>query len=238
MAKGIAIDGAAGTVLVEGTACAESAVSTDDWATRATAWELAAFSLRYPEGDELTEAVESGEWTDAAKEIAELMGLELAPEWADAVVRLAGLAGPGADGLKRSLRIEATRLFVGAPDPVVYPYEGVWRAVDDGVDPLLVVNPHSAEVESYMRACGLGRPAGTNEPLDHVATECEFLSCLAFRAALGEAPAAHAYACFFDEHAGVWMGRFAEKLVREARHPLYRAAGLYLDALIAAAQNA
>ena len=33
-----------------------------------------------------------------------------------------------------------------------------------------------------MKSCGLGRPEGTNEPLDHVATECEFLQHLALRA--------------------------------------------------------
>ncbi|MEI3231974.1 MAG: molecular chaperone TorD family protein [Gordonibacter pamelaeae] len=62
---------------------------------------------------------------------------------------------------------------MGAPEPAVSPYEGVWRAADDGVQALLFVNPHSMEVERFMRACGLGRPEGTNEPLDHVATECE-----------------------------------------------------------------
>ncbi len=94
--------------------------------------------------------------------------------------------GPGrssSDALLGALRPEATRLFVGAPAPAVSPYEGVWRAADDGVQALLFVNPHSMEVERFMRACGLGRPEGTNEPLDHVATECELLEHLALRAA-------------------------------------------------------
>ena len=45
-------------------------------------------------------------------------------------------------------------------------YEGVWAAEADGVQPLLFVNPRSMEVERFMRSCGLGRPEGTNEPLD------------------------------------------------------------------------
>ena len=51
------------------------------------------------------------------------------------------------------------------------------------MQPLLFVNPRSMEVERFMRSCGLGRPEGTNEPLDHVATECELLEHLALRAA-------------------------------------------------------
>ena len=30
-----------------------------------------------------------------------------------------------------------------------------------------------------MAACGMGRPEGTNEPLDHIASELEFLEYLA-----------------------------------------------------------
>lgn len=47
-----------------------------DWATRATAWELAALSFRYP-GPELEGAVASGEWAEAAREIAGALGLAL-----------------------------------------------------------------------------------------------------------------------------------------------------------------
>ncbi|HJF63236.1 MAG TPA: molecular chaperone TorD family protein, partial [Gordonibacter urolithinfaciens] len=115
-----------------------------DWAARATAWELAALSFRYP-GPELEGAVASGEWAEAAREIAGALGLAL-PE------------GFGAGASAEGLRPEATRLFVGAPEPAVSPYEGVWRAADDGVQALLFVNPHSMEVERFMRACGLGRP--------------------------------------------------------------------------------
>ncbi|MFR3091202.1 MAG: molecular chaperone TorD family protein [Eggerthella lenta] len=71
----------------------------------------------------------------------------------------------------RALRPEATRLPSGRPSPPA-PLRG---RVAGGrrVQPLLFVNPRSMEVERFMRSCGLGRPEGTNEPLDHVATECE-----------------------------------------------------------------
>ena len=203
-----------------------------DWATRATAWELAALSFRYP-GPELEGAVASGEWAEAAREIAGALGLAL-PE------------GFGAGASAGGLRPEATRLFVGAPEPAVSPYEGVWRAADDGVQALLFVNPHSMEVERFMRACGLGRPEGPNEPLDHVATECELMEHLALRAAGAEPPEGApagadlpggspeaAYGAFLEGHARAWMPRFADAVAAESRVPFYRDAAAFLGALVA-----
>ena len=171
------------------------------------------------------------------------------PRWAFRCPRADAAAPLDAEALLHALRAEATHLFVGAPDPVVSPYEGVWRAADDGVQALLFVNPHSMEVERFCKACGLGRPEGTNEPLDHVATECELLEYLALLAgglavpaegapapdALpGGSPAA-AYDEFLRDHALTWMPRFAEKTASEARLPFYRA-GAHLLAAIAGAQ--
>ena len=202
-----------------------------DWAARATAWELAALSFRYP-GPELEGAVASGEWAEAAREIAGALGLAL-PE------------GFGAGASAEGLRPEATRLFVGAPEPAVSPYEGVWRAADDGVQALLFVNPHSMEVERFMRECGLGRPEGTNEPLDHVATECELMEHLALRAAGAEPPEGApagadlpggspeaAYGAFLEGHARAWMPRFAERVAAKSRVPFYRDAAALLGALV------
>ena len=201
-----------------------------DWQVIAAAWELAALSFRYPD-DELAGAVGSGEWADAAREIADVLGLSL-PE------------GFGAEASADGLRAEATRLFVGAPEPVVSPYEGVWRAADDGVQALLFVNPHSMAVERFVKSCGLGRPEGTNEPLDHVSAECELLEHLALRAAGAAAPEGApaeadlpggspgaAYDAFLSEHARAWMPAFAARAASGSRHPFYRAAAAYLGAL-------
>ena len=59
--------------------------------------------------------------------------------------------GADEEVLFHRLRTEATRLFVGAPNPVASPYEGVWRAEDDGVQPLLFVNPHSMDVDANFK---------------------------------------------------------------------------------------
>ncbi|RDB62887.1 molecular chaperone TorD [Gordonibacter sp. 28C] len=236
------------------------------WSVRATAWELLAFSLRYPDA-ELAEAVASGEWAEAAAEVADVLkgdspqlghfaecGVDAQvprpPERSAAgaeskdPLRRGGAGERTADALLHALRAEATRLFVGAPDAACSPYEGVWRAADDGVQALLFVNPHSMEVERFMRSCGLGRPEGTNEPLDHAATECELLQHLAMlEAGLAEPPGgvaadalpggspAAAYASFLDDHARAWMPRFAEHLAAESREPFYRAAAQLLGAM-------
>lgn len=216
--------------------------SEEMWAVRAAACELLALSFRYPTS-ELADAVASGEWAEAAEEIAAALGVDL-PEGFAADARDA--AGADASELLHALRAEATHLFVGAPEPTCSPYEGVWRAADDGVQALLFVNPHSMEVERFCKSCGLGRPEGTNEPLDHAATEVELLQYLASLAAgialLGEdgpaacdfpagSPAA-AYGEFLRKHALAWMPRFAASVAGESRMPFYCAAACLLGAFL------
>ena len=202
-----------------------------DWQIQATAYELLAFTFRYP-GPELAEAAASGEWADAAREVAEALALDLPQGWG---AGLEDYEGRDAGELLHALRAEATRLFVGAPEPAVSPYEGVWRAADDGVQALLFVNPHSMEVERFMKSCGVGRPEGTNEPLDRADAELELLQYLCMlEAGIAEAPEgvevpgdgwAGAHARFLEEHALAWMPRFAGKTASESREPFYRAAG-------------
>ena len=216
--------------------------SQPDWGLRATACELLALSFRYP-GPQLPQIVASGEWLAAASEIGQLMALDLPEDF-----------GQGLDvrdevsdqELLHALRKEATRLFVGAPKPAISPYEGVWRAADDGVNALLFVNPHSMDVERFCKACGLGRPEGTNEPLDHVATELELLEYLAsIQAGIGlpvaSAPAEEklpggsiegAFGQFMIDHVMTWMPRFAQAVAYQATQPFYRAAGQLLKAFL------
>lgn len=162
-------------------------VSADMWQARAAMCELLALSFRYPEDKVLAEAIASGEWGEAADEIAGVLGLAWSSATAPGAAEAAALADVA--DIQKDLRPEATRLFVGAPQAVCSPYEGVWRATAEGVQPLLFVNPHSMAVERFCKACGLGRPEGTNEPLDAVWTELELLEYLALRAAADAAEA-------------------------------------------------
>lgn len=220
---------------------AEMAGTAEANGARAAAWELAAFSFRYPTA-ELVEAVDAGEWAAAAREIAAALEVELPEGFGDE-----GIEGDDAATRLTTLRVEATRLFVGSPLPAVSPYEGVWRAEAEGVQPLLYVNPHAMAVERFMKSCGLDRPAGTNEPLDHVATECELLEHLSLRAlnpALDEdspLPAATdlpggspeaAYEAFVAEHVAAWMPGFVEAVRTKARVPFYRDAAAFLGAFV------
>ena len=156
-------------------------LSADMWQARAAMCELLALSFRYPEDEVLAGAIASGEWGEAADEIAAALGINWTAAAAPGAAEAAALADPA--DIQRELRPEATRLFVGAPEAACSPYEGVWRAKAEGVQPLLFVNPHSMAVERFCKSCGLGRPEGTNEPLDAVWTELELLEYLALRAA-------------------------------------------------------
>ena len=219
---------------------AELGIDEQAWAVRASACELLALSLRYPD-EELVGAVASGEWAQAAREIWGALGIELPENWA------AGLDEPNACDI-HDMRVEATRLFVGVPTPECSPHEGFWRAQDEGVQPLMFVNPHTMAVERFCRACGLGQPEGTNEPLDHIATELELLQYLAAVEAgliepLAEGPsldalpgggAAAAYDEFMCDHLLTFAPRFAERLARDARTGFYRAVGQLLGAYVMA----
>ena len=113
--------------------------------------------------------------------------------------------------------------------------------------PLLFVNPHSMEVERFVKACGFARPEGKNNPLDHIATECELLEALALRAAglpvaageraladsnLPGGSAAAAYSQFIEEHLEIWVVDFCASCESEACEPFYRAAAAYLRCLL------
>lgn len=219
------------------------AIDNEMWRIRATAWELAAFSFRYPTS-ELVEAVASGEWLAAAREIAEALGIALPEGFGEGMSSVENpLADASVDSFFHELRAEATRLFVGPSEPACSPYEGVWRAKAEGVKPLLFVSTHAMEVERFVKSCGFTRPEGTNDPFDHVATECELLEALALRAVQGAgdadesgsgngASASGLYAQFLNEHMRAWVNDFCTALSKETREPFYRAAAMYLRALV------
>lgn len=211
-------------------------MGAETWQVRASACELLSLSLRYPD-DALVRIVVSGEWADAAREIWDALGIALPADWAT-----------GVEGTElHALRAEATRLFVGAPQAACSPYEGFWRAGDDGVQPLMFVNPHSMAVERFCKDCGLGQAEGApNEPLDHIATEFELLQHLASVEAgivephpdgpsTGDLPdggAGAAYERFVTDHLRTFAPRFADRLAVEARVPYYRAVARLLSAYL------
>lgn len=222
-------------------------VSAETWQARAALCELLALSFRYPEDEVLASAVASGEWTEAACEIASALDLD----WpcAEALAESKAAVEDEPHKLRRTLRAEATRLFVGAPEAAASPYEAVWRSEAEGVKPLLFANPHSMAVERFCKACGLGRPEGVNEPLDAVWTELELLERLALQAAadavdgerglhgagvpsfeLPDGSSGAAWERFMEEHAREWMPSFAAGVREASCVPFYRAAASLLAA--------
>jgi TorA maturation chaperone TorD len=212
-----------------------------DWALWAQLCELVSFSLRYP-GAEQAQALADGSWEETARDLAREAGLDLASAAFDELGAWRG--GLGEDALLDELRRDATALFVGTPHAEVSPYEGVWRAGDVGVQPLLFVNPASMEVERYFKACGLAMRPDLREPIDHVATEFELLSYLALAAA-GRAEVAEgvqfpggspqaAWETFWSEHVCGWVPRFADEVAVRARTPFYRAVAALLQGVLAA----
>lgn len=226
-------------------------ISADIWQARAAMCELLALSFRYGDSDVLAQAVVSGEWVDAAQEIADVLGIA----WNYDTAIGAGEVTQETDavGFLKTLRPEATRLFVGAPRAACSPYEGIVRSEAEGSEALMFANPHAMAVERFCKACGLGRPEGTHEPLDALWTELELLGYLASRAAEdaidndedelasffvastdlpGGSPQA-AYDEFMNEHAKIWMPQFAKVLQRESRIPFYQVAAGLLGAFVA-----
>lgn len=196
------------------------------WQARAAMCELLALAFRYP-NEELVSIVMSGEWTDAASEISGALGIE----WE---ANDDALLSSDAEGEFHEMRQEATRLFIGAPEAAVSPYEFFWRSEDDGIRPLLLVNPYSTEVERFCNECGLGKSDDiANESLDSVWTELELLEILAARAAAGDADAAAKYDSFLEEHALAWMPRFADAVKRKATLEFYAQAADLLDRFLA-----
>lgn len=229
-------------MLGEKRAADHNEASAEQWGLRVAVAEFLAFSLTYPSLD-LAAMLVDGRWLEAAGEMAAESGIPWSrTEWESTLATgIDGTPTKRGEALTGSLRAEATRLFVGAPNPLVSPYESVWRAQEDGVKALLFVNPHSMDVERFAKECGLGRPEGTNEPLDHVVTELELLAYLASLASGDEAPddampsdalpggdPTSAYRRFFSEHPAKWLSSFAEALEETTRLPYYRAVALLL----------
>lgn len=129
----------------------------------------------------LVDQVTSGQLSADLDKLAGALGLE-----ASCRRDLAPYSGADGAACLHELRSEYTRLFVGAPTPEVWPYEGVRHAVARGSEPLLFVGSVTEDVEKSYRASGFSRkPDAPNEPPDHVAVELEFLAHLAYAAAGG-----------------------------------------------------
>jgi TorA maturation chaperone TorD len=202
-------------------------ISTQDgWIVHAAFCELLAVSLQLPTS-ELVATLVSGEFGEALGEVGERVGLEV-PLLARADSLLCGYVGQEADELFHLLRTEYTRLFVGAPEPVVSPYAGVWYARRQGVEPLLFVSTRAMEIERFMRHYGIGQAEGKNEPLDHIATEFEFLQYVALANAgavqmpEGIEMSTQVFDTFLSRYVADWSEDFANSIAASSECAFYQ----------------
>lgn len=201
---------------------------TERWVNKAALCELLATSFAFT-SEEAVAALVAGDYAEALKEIGSLNGMEgsFLDKQASALAEYVGRDEP--DVLHR-LRKEHTRLFVGGAKPLIIPYAGVWDARENGRPELLMVNAESMAIERFMRRCGIGQPAGTNEPLDHIASLLEFLYYLCLVKAEAVQPPSHAdvrdedYNLFFDAHVAAFARALGASVEEASREPFFTCA--------------
>jgi TorA maturation chaperone TorD len=202
------------------------------WINKAALFELLAASFLFTSED-LALALVSGDYDDALLEIGTANGLAKA-DLSKIVNELTIYHGAAKDDVFHELRQEYTRLFIGSPKPAVSPFAGIWYAEQVGVKPLLFVNKESMAVERFMRSCGIGQPKGTNEPLDHIGTELEFLQYLcmlraqAVQSQEGVEIPERAYEDFYQVHFAGFSSKFAAKTAGESRLAFFKSAAQLL----------
>ena len=202
---------------------------------KAVLYGVLSMALLFPSKDTVR-ALGSGEIKEA---IEEMIRLNILHQGASeiAVESLSRYINQDEDVLLRQLRVEYTRLFIGAPKPAVSPYAGVWLAKKLSVEPVLFVNKEAMAVERFMAQCGVGRPENTNEPLDHIGSELEFLQYLCLveaglaQPSQGTEVPEDAYGEFYTKHFQDWAKRFALSVLKETEEPLFSVASQIVCAL-------
>lgn len=179
----------------------------DRWSYRASGYELASLCFLLPR-QEVGDALVSGEFADACREVADALGCSDSRAL-DAIAEMAVYEGRDAEEVLHEVRRDYTRLFVGVVEPSITPYVGVWDALSRGAAPILAVGRESMAIERFMRRCGVAKDLSAgqaNEPMDHVGTICEFLEYLCLVNARAVAPASSAevrkddYEIFLEAH--------------------------------------
>jgi TorA maturation chaperone TorD len=214
----------------------QDAYTQEEWLIQATLCELLAKSLQLPT-QELAGVLAIGEYADALVDIGAAAGLNQS-RLAQADALLTAYVGQDPEELFHVLRAEYTRLFVGAPEPVVSPFAGVWYAREQGVEPLLFVSTRAMEIERFLRSYGVGQAEGKNEPLDHIATEFEFLQYLALvNAGAVQVPEGieiptDAFSTFFSQYVANWSGGFAQSVATATELAFYKAVAEIIRAIL------
>ena len=115
------------------------------------------------------------------------------------------------------LRVEHSRLFVGPGDHPCPPYESVYRDREHDQEFGLVMGAATDAVERWYWEYGLVPDETWTDLPDHVAVELEFAGHLA------STDDHDSLEQFVDEHLGVWLPEFLDRVETETTEPFYRA---------------
>lgn len=129
---------------------------------------------------------------------------------------------------RESVDLAYARLFLGPATIDASPYESAYLEPDGRImgDVSLLV------ARAYAEA-GLEPAPGPREAPDHVTHELEFLYYLAFEELSTTDPVwAARREAFWNEHAGLWLPRFAEAIRAARRHEFYDAFGELLERFV------
>lgn len=206
---------------------------TTSWIDKAVLFEVLSVGLRFTTR-EAVRALVDGEYVEAFGEAAKACGI--ADDVVESAVRpLQAYVGGDVDEVFHAVRREYTRLFVNTPKAVVSPYAGIYYAEDRGVTPVLYVNTESMTVERFMKRCGVDRPEGTNEPLDHIATELEFLNYLCLVRAEAIQPTRSvpedSYEDFYANRFIGFAKRISSSVLENTEEPVFLAAASIIGVL-------
>lgn len=201
-------------------------------AALAKAFALAGEALNYPDA-EFAARVACGAWRrEAFSALTCVFVMDEEPAEFAALGAYEGAEAPEPAVLDR-LRIAYTNTFLNVPEPRVALQESQFCAASEGMETIAFINPVAQDVRAAYKRAGLKVAPGSNEPSDTVFAECEFL---AYLCACEDAEMSDIRDKFFVAHFASWVGRLAAAIREATDEPLYVAAAMLLDALVAAGE--
>lgn len=203
---------------------------------RADMYHLLSIGFLYPTRELAEGLIDGGfaaDLTETTKRLIETLSLSdatAAALYAPADELVTVDFGTDSESLYHALAVEYTRLFIGAPSPVVSPYESIHVDSEPDSPALLMVSPSAVAVQRAYREVGVDMRSSA-EPPDHIATELEFsyyLCCKeAFSWSEGDDAGAKEWrrleSVFATEHLAAWGIEFARQ-VQEATSQKFCAA--------------
>ncbi|SDK21885.1 TorD/DmsD family molecular chaperone [Natronorubrum texcoconense] len=198
---------------------------------RARLYKLASLAFDRP-GDELTAALESGEFADQLVESARALESDALADHAEFVAD----HSPSDEAGIETLEGKYADLFGFENGGELSQYE-----IEYSPGTILTSTDTLADLSGFYRAFNLSTVDGARDRSDHLCLELEFCSHLALQTAYlrqtgdetGIGVLENAQADFLEDHLGRWIPRFRETVEEETEVAFYRELAGLLDELVA-----